>query len=134
MIPTIVVGWQKGELLPEYDPDIPPDFIDKVTERVEQRNAYRFGIAFDARDTVKQLANKGEEQIEAIGVWQHQCVPAIVRYGLINQMSVRVPKGFTFSVNDFSLEDAVARSCVGAYPYQLTEDKDFLYFTPEKTV
>ena len=45
-----------------------------------------------------------------------------------------VPKGFTFSVNDFSLEDAVARSCVGAYPYQLTEDKDFLYFTPEKTV
>ena len=51
----------------------------------------------------------------------------------MNDISVRVPKGFTFSVNDFSLEDAVARTCVGAYPYQLTEDKNFLYFIPKKT-
>ena len=133
MIPAIVVGMRKGELLPEYDPDIPLDFIDKVTERANQTNAYRFGIAFDARDTIKQLANEGTEQIEAFGTWQHQCVSAIVGYGLMNQMVVRVPKGLTFSVNNFSLEDAVARSCVGAYPYQLTEDKNFLYFTPEKT-
>jgi hypothetical protein len=133
VIPAIVVGMRKGELLPEYDQDIPPDFIDKVTKRADQTNAYRFGIAFDAKKTVEELANKGEEQIETFGTWQHQCVSAIVRYGLMNDISVRVPKGFTFSVNDFSLEDAVARTCVGAYPYQLTEDKNFLYFIPKKT-
>ena len=103
MIPEIVVGWQKGELLPNYDPDIPLDLVQRLSEKVNQ-GAEGFPTAKEANQRIKELKEKGYQEISVSGVWTHNCVAAAIYGALCLGLNVQANEEDTFNVLGLSLE------------------------------
>ena len=131
MIPEIVVGWQKGELLPNYDPDIPLDLVQRLSEKVNQ-GAEGFPTATEANQRIKELKEKGYQEISVSGVWTHNCVAAAIYGALCLGLNVQANEEDTFNVLGLSLEKSVAQACDNNCftSYQTIRDNNSVYFKP----
>ena len=132
MIPEIVVGWQKGELLPNYDPDIPLDLVQRLNEKVRTNQAEGFPTAKEAKQRIRELKERGYQEISVSGVWTHNCVAAAIYDALYLGLNVQANEEDTFNVLGLSLEESVAQACDNNKftSYHTIRNNNSVYFKP----
>jgi nicotinamidase-related amidase len=101
MIPKIVLGWRTGELLRQYDQDIPHAFIEKIHDMVYAQGIpekHRFGCTKDILESgsIEDAAESGKGWVELLGVWEDLCILTASQHAISLGISVRIPKGYTF--------------------------------------
>ena len=127
---SIVVGWRIGELLEPHGPGISKDLATKIRERAKEVGSKKYvAVAFPEDFS-------GHREAEVFGMWEDLCVASSVASGLITNVNIRVPKGFTVRSSykkEISLRDLVDYYCLNkglAHSYR--EDGDYHYFVPVK--
>jgi len=95
MIARIVLGMAEGELLNPCTPQLSKKQLRKIHDRVRTTTG-QFPDASSCEEHILELRQKGYSLVEIYGLWQNSCIASATAHALMQGLSVRVPKGFTF--------------------------------------
>lgn len=130
---VLVMGVQPGELLEPREKTIPDSFADRVLSRMRSQDAQPLGNGIDARGYLSVLAQEGVREVEIYGMWEDLCVTAAIREALKRDMEVRVPKGYTLSMDGKGTLDKGTTGLEGR-KVTMRQDEENIYFSSRRRI